>query len=549
VAVVYLARDERQDRQVALKILAPELGRDPAFRPRFLSETRAAAVIGHPNIIGVYDVGEAAGNLYLAMRYVHGGDARSLLNRFGPLPAAWASTIIAQVASALDAAHAHGLIHGDVRPASMLLDATSPPGRGARRAGGHFDRVYLSDFGMSKLTATGEATATGQAAGTFEYVAPEYLEGHRVDGRADLYSLACAGFELLCGSPPFAPEQGPTVMCAQLYEPPPAASARRRDLPPAVDMVLATALAKNPDDRYPTCGQFAEHLHAALGLRPGELYSLDGWRPPGGRRPASDAVEEPTKQLVPDELAWAPAPVLAEPDWPWYPPAQPPAGPGRASTDTMMLPGPPDPPLPGRRPGMTRLLLAAAAVAMVAGTVAACVALSRGSRPGESVVSPASSSAPSTSSASALASRQAADVSGLLGSSAATRRELQGAVDQVRYCMNLSGAVGRIRGVVNQRSAEDSQASALTTAALANGGTLKSDLIAVLRDSLQADRDYLIWARQQLSSGCVPAAASSAYNSAFQADQQARVAKQAFAGVWDPVAAQYGVWRTSPGSI
>ena len=121
---------------------------------------------------------------------------------------------------------------------------------------------------MSTNSPPGEITAAGQFAGTLDYVAPEQIEGRALDGRADLYSLACAGFELLCGTPPFGQDQGLTVMYAQLYAPPPAATARRPDLPAAVDQVLATALAKNPADRYATCGQFAEELHAALGLIP-----------------------------------------------------------------------------------------------------------------------------------------------------------------------------------------------------------------------------------------------------------------------------------------
>src|SRR5258708_7125201 len=133
MAVVYLAQDERLDRTVALKIIAPELARDAAFRTRFLHESRAAAAVGHPNIIPVYDAGDAGGVLYVAMRYVQGGDARSLLNRLGPLPFGWAWSITAQVASALDAAHAHRLIHRDVKPAHMLLDADSPARGGAPR--------------------------------------------------------------------------------------------------------------------------------------------------------------------------------------------------------------------------------------------------------------------------------------------------------------------------------------------------------------------------------------------------------------------------------
>jgi len=245
MGAVYLAQDERAGRTVALKVLAPELARDDAFRTRFLRESRAAAAVGHPHIIPVYDVGDEGGSLYLAMRYVQGGDVRSLLNRLGTLPVAWAFSTIAQVASALDAAHAHGLVHRDVKPANLLLDASSAAeGSTPRRAGGtDLDHVYLSDFGISKDPPPGGIIAMGKFVGNLDYVAPEQIEGRALDGRADLYALACAGFELLCGSPPFGQDPGLTVMYAQLYAPPPSASARRADLPAAVDQVLATALA------------------------------------------------------------------------------------------------------------------------------------------------------------------------------------------------------------------------------------------------------------------------------------------------------------------
>ncbi len=279
MAVVYLAQDQRTGSNVALKVVAPELASDAAFRARFLRESRMAAAVSHPHIIPVYEADEAGGNLYVAMRYVQGGDARSLLNRHGPLPADWAWNIIAGVASALDAAHAHSLIHGDVRPANMLLD-TSGPANGAAQptAGGGPGHVYLSDFGMSRSSPSGEVIAAGQVE-PLDYAAPEQIEKHDLDGRSDLYSLACAGFELLCGTPPFGQDQGLTLMYAQLYAPPPSAAARRPDLPAAVDSVLAMALAKNPADRFPTCGQFAQALHAALGAAPGETRIRAG-RPP-----------------------------------------------------------------------------------------------------------------------------------------------------------------------------------------------------------------------------------------------------------------------------
>jgi DNA-binding beta-propeller fold protein YncE len=263
MAVVYRAYDIRLDRNVALKILAPGLALDNAFRRRFTRESKAAAAVDHPNIIPVFDAGEADGVLFIAMRFVHGRDVRTLLDAAGPLPAGRATDIIAQVASALDAAHARGLVHRDVKPANMLLDTT---------AGGGRDHVYLSDFGLSKqsfaqLSQTG-LTSHGQFLGTFDYVAPEQVEGRPVDGRADAYALACAAFELLCGTPPFQRETGLAVVWAKLSEPPPQLSLRRGDLPEAADDVMSRALAREPAERFENCGEFAAALRDACGLGP-----------------------------------------------------------------------------------------------------------------------------------------------------------------------------------------------------------------------------------------------------------------------------------------
>jgi serine/threonine protein kinase len=180
MAVVYRAYDARLDRPVALKILAPGLALDEGFRHRFIRESRAAAAVDHPNIIPVFDAGEASGVLFIAMRFVQGRDVRALIDRTGPLPPARATDIIAQVASALDAAHARGLVHRDVKPANMLLDDAAGEDRQ--------DHVYLSDFGLSKqlFSQTG-ITSQGQVLGTLDYIAPEQIEGRAVDGRTDLY--------------------------------------------------------------------------------------------------------------------------------------------------------------------------------------------------------------------------------------------------------------------------------------------------------------------------------------------------------------------------
>ncbi|MFY9927090.1 MAG: serine/threonine-protein kinase, partial [Streptosporangiaceae bacterium] len=281
MATVYLAEDQRWDRQVALKLLAPELARDETFRARMIRESRAAAAIGHPNILPVYEADQADQTLFAAMRYVRGGDARSMLNRLGPLPFGYAWLVIAQVAAALDAAHANGLIHRDVKPANILLEADVPAAAGTSGRsddGVESGHAYLADFGMSRAFSPDQAIATGQLVGTLDYVAPEQIEGVDIDGRTDQYSLACTGFELLCGAPPFGQDQGLTLMYAQLYAPAPAASARR-DLPEAVDRVLGRALAKRPADRYPSCGAFADDLRAALGLQSVDLEAPDPHEP------------------------------------------------------------------------------------------------------------------------------------------------------------------------------------------------------------------------------------------------------------------------------
>src|SRR5215471_6670567 len=258
MAVVFRARDERLQRQVALKILSPSLVSDEEFRRRFIRESRAAAAVDDPHIIPVFEAGDANGVLFIAMRYVPGGDVGTLVRRLGPLPGARAAAIVSAVASALDAAHAAGLVHRDVKPANMLVDAR--PGRP--------DHVYLSDFGLTKgALASTDLTGTRRFLGTLNYCAPEQIQGRHVDARTDEYALACVTFALLSGEPPFSRNEDMAVLYAQISEPPPPLTSRRSDVPPTVDDVLLRALAKAPEDRYASCGEFAEALRVAFGLQ------------------------------------------------------------------------------------------------------------------------------------------------------------------------------------------------------------------------------------------------------------------------------------------
>ncbi len=306
MAVVFRARDERLGRVVALKILAPSLASDGAFRRRFIAESRAAAVVDDPHIIPVHEAGEADGVLFIAMRFVPGGDLRRVLEREGALPADRAAAFLSPVASALDAAHAAGLVHRDVKPANILVDEKA----------GRPDHVYLSDFGVSKgAISSAGLTGTGQFLGTPQYSAPEQIQGGTVDGRADQYALACLAYQMLTGEAPFERDQGLAVLLAHLSEPPPSLVSRRPDLPEAADRVLARAMAKAPEERYDTCAEFADALREALGLAPyhrrGPVSAPDHPQTEIGAPPAEIASPQP-EFPVPAAAATGKAAVLED---------------------------------------------------------------------------------------------------------------------------------------------------------------------------------------------------------------------------------------------
>ena len=251
MGVVYRATELSLGRPVALKLLPPDRAGDREFRERFQRESRMAAAIDHPNVIPVYAAGEHDGSLYLVMRYVAGTDLHALLRDEGELDPARAAEIVAQVAAALDAAHAAGLVHRDVKPANVLL------------AGDH---AYLSDFGLTRLAGSETSlTESGRWMGTVEYSSPEQLRGERTDARADVYSLGCVLYAALTGGPPFACGTVPATMVAHLHDRPPRPS--EHGAPHEFDRVLARALAKRPHDRYPSAGDLGR---AALGAARGE---------------------------------------------------------------------------------------------------------------------------------------------------------------------------------------------------------------------------------------------------------------------------------------
>ncbi len=267
MGVVFLAEQSSPRRRVALKLLSPELSEDPRFRERFARESEAAASTEHPNIVPIYAAGEADGILYIAMRYVEGTDLRDLLDTGGALPARRAAEVISQIGAALDAAHARGLVHRDVKPGNILIDTHG--------------NAYLTDFGLIKRNEVSTGiTQTGQFMGSVDYCAPEQIRGDAVDGRADVYSLGCVLFECLAGRPPFERDTPVATLYAHLEESPPSLSSgeesSRRDLQP----VIVRAMAKRPDDRFATAGELARATRRAVGATSDERDVL----PPRGPR-------------------------------------------------------------------------------------------------------------------------------------------------------------------------------------------------------------------------------------------------------------------------
>ncbi|MEV0077802.1 ADP-ribosylglycohydrolase family protein [Nocardia neocaledoniensis] len=291
MGAVYAARDRRLPRLTALKLMHRDLFTDREVRARFEREADLVAQLDHPNIITVYDRGLDEDRLWIAMQFVDGVDASAVpAARFG---AERIAQIVAQTASALDYAHRRGVLHRDVKPANILLSRT------AGVAAGFDERVVLTDFGIAKLLDdTGGLTRTGQFTATIAYASPEQLTSSPLDHRCDQYSLACTVFRLLTGTGPFDAPNPATVMLGHLNNPPPPASARRDTLPPAVDAVLAKAMAKDPAHRFATCTDFATALTDALRRR---SHPSTGGLGPRPDQPRTGAQPMTRTDIPPDD--------------------------------------------------------------------------------------------------------------------------------------------------------------------------------------------------------------------------------------------------------
>ena len=300
---VYKAYDTLRDRYVALKLLPEAFSGDRAYLKRFQRESNVAARLREPHVIPIHDFGEVDGQLFIDMRLVDGADIGTLLGTYGRIAPERAVYLIGQVAEALDAAHADHLVHRDIKPSNVLVTSS--------------DFVYVVDFGIARSTGDRQTplTHTGAYIGTLDYMAPERFIGHDVDGRADVYSLACLLHECLTGAPPFGGKELPALMYAQLYYPPPAASGLVEGVPPALDAVIARGMAKDRKDRFQTAGALAAAAREALLAETPTPQMME-------LHHTGTEIPDPTWQAAAAAAAW---PGVAEPPVPEPEPAGEPA--------------------------------------------------------------------------------------------------------------------------------------------------------------------------------------------------------------------------------
>jgi serine/threonine-protein kinase len=350
---VYEAEDTVRERIVALKLMSETLSNDPVFRSRMQREARTAGRLQEPHVVPIHDFGEIDGQLYVDMRLIDGTDVASILSRYGPLSPARAVAIVRQVGSALDAAHAAGVLHRDVKPENILVSAD--------------DFAYLVDFGIASATTDEKLTQIGTTVGTLKYMAPERFSGGEVTYRADIYALACVLYECLTGKPPYQGDQV-SVMGAHVNQAIPRPSVARPGIPVAFDHVIACGMAKNPADRYATCGDLGAAAYAALATPDKDRATDILQRSQVGNMPPAYAAQPPSGFAPPAPLltTYGSGPSTA---WPAPSTAGPPSGPMSRPIPWTQAPGWGQPPPRGGRKPWLWVSIALIVVMAVVGVV------------------------------------------------------------------------------------------------------------------------------------------------------------------------------------
>ncbi|MBW0012546.1 serine/threonine-protein kinase [Mycobacterium sp.] len=341
---VYEAENTVKEWPCAVKLMTAEFSKDPVFRERMKREARICGRLQEPHVVPIHDYGEIDGQMFLEMRLIDGTDLDSVLKRYGPLTPARAVAIISQIASALDAAHAAGVMHRDVKPPNVLITRD--------------DFAYLVDFGIASATTDEKLTQLGTAVGTWKYMAPERFSDDEVTYRADIYALACVLHECLTGSPPYASSSAGTLVSSHMMSPIPQPSNVRPGVPKAFDAVIARGMAKKPEDRYASAGDLALAAHEALS-DPDQDHAADIVR--RSQEATLSGPAEPTPALASTAAAAPPAgaqPGNQPPPPPTPPPGTPQSWAGQPGTPYQPPPGgnwgsPPQTPPPHQFGGPT----------------------------------------------------------------------------------------------------------------------------------------------------------------------------------------------------
>jgi serine/threonine protein kinase/streptogramin lyase len=387
LGVVYRATDVALERPVALKLVEPMLGLDASLGTGFPPRLEHVALVEHPNVIPVHHAGEEGGTLFVAMRYVAGIDLGALIAREGALHPRRVADIVHQVAEALDAAHAAGVVHRDVKPSNVLIENLN--GR---------EHVFLTDFGLSKQTASAAMTATNRLVGTLDYVAPEQIGGRVVDGRADVYALGCVLFHALTGQAPYALRDDAAKLWGHMYDPPPSVSEVCASAPAALDAVVSRAMAKRPDDRYASAGELGRAaVHAVRELRDHpvrerhEVFFSDSWPTEAGEASDQVAGDAPVAPRgapgSPPASSWAPpSPAGDETDHPQPLPVHGTAGCAPPSAVGHGGGQQPSAAIADRR--RRRPIVLGATLALLAAAIAVALTVARDDAAGESGASP-----------------------------------------------------------------------------------------------------------------------------------------------------------------
>ena len=522
MATVWRARDARLDREVAIKMLSPQLASDPTFRERFEREAKHVASLKHPNIVTVHDSGSEDGEYYIVMELVEGQSLQVRLAAATPyLTLAETEGLARELLAGLAHAHRKGIIHRDIKPANVLITEENT--------------AKLADFGIARATSDiGSLTATGSFLGTPLYASPEQLDGRQVGAATDVYSLGCVLYQCLAGHPPFEAEMPAGVIAQHLSKAPPPLRPNRPEIPPQLEAAVLLAMEKDPERRFGS----AEEMRRSL-----PVDKVPGWDDGDGAAGAGGATPRTPSDGLPTVAGERLRTDPLDPTWR-----------GRE-------PESPQPPIGKSGRWIVPVIVGAIALIVLGGAGAGGYALVSSTsgpspKPPTSTTAPASTVPPTTTSTAATATTaptasvqraQAGQIANLLTQNTGARNLVVNATQGVQNCtQSPASGTSALQSAISTRNSILSQLGSISVGALPSGPQMVSALGDAMRSSVSSDQDYVAWMGDVAAQGCPLSTASDAsFQAATAASTQATAAKQSFVGLWNPVAAQFGLQQYS----